>query len=74
MIQPEKSILEYLRRQTEFLGNPRPEEFVLPDYDGYGLVNVPATVLHHFGVPNVATPPLHPSVIGDALRRVAGTI
>ena len=66
----ERSILKHLRRHSTLLGQPVPDEFVLPDYDGFGLVNVPATVLRHFGVQNVTVPPLHSAVVGDVLEGV----
>jgi hypothetical protein len=43
-----------------------PKDFVLPSYDGHGLVNVSPTVLSHFGV-STATPILAKDAIGNYL-------
>lgn len=61
-------ILKHVRSRHTLTGIDLPGNFVLPNYEGYGLVNLPATVLRHFGVKGVATPPLAADAIGDTLK------
>ncbi len=63
-----QEILKRLRERRTLAGERLPDEFVLPAYEGYSLANVPATVLAHFGVSGVETPPLAPEVVGDELK------
>lgn len=63
-----QQILKRLRRAGSLGDTPLPDDFVLPAYGGYSLANVPATVLAHFGVSGVPTPPLAPEVVGDELK------
>jgi len=39
-----------------------PEEYLLPDYDGGSIANVPATVAALLGVPFEGLPPLRPQL------------
>ena len=38
-------------------GTPLPDEFVAPAYEGYSLANVAPTVVRHFGIGGIKTPP-----------------
>lgn len=52
---------------------PEDDGFVLPDYDGRSLANIPATVAALLGVPFAGAPPLRPEYtahLGDGVRRV----
>lgn len=61
-------ILKHLRSRRSLTGITLPDNFILPDYDGHGLVNVPASVLAHFGAVGTSTPPLAADTIGDTLK------
>jgi hypothetical protein len=61
-------ILKHLRSPRSLTGIDLPSNFVLPNYDGYGLSNVPASVLDHFGAGGTGTPPLAADAIGDTLK------
>ena len=45
-----------------------PSDFILPNYSGYGLGNVPATILRHFGITDISTPPLSEDIVGSGLK------
>lgn len=61
-------ILARLRANRTLAGEALPDRFVLPAYDGYSLLNVPATALAHFGVKGLPAPPLAPEVTGQELK------
>ena len=63
-----RQVLKRLLGVRTLAGEVLPEGFVLPAYDGYSLANVPATVLDHFGISGVPTPPLAPEAVGGQLK------
>ena len=63
-----QDILTRLRSGRALNGAPLPDGCLLPAYGGHSLVNIPATVLAHFNVPGLPTPPLPPEVTGDHLK------
>ena len=68
MTREQEKILARLRGPRVLAGQRIPDEFVLPNTDGYGLANVAATVLTHFGVSSLPTAPLAEEAIGESLE------
>ena len=66
-----QQILKRLRRAGSLGDTPLPDEFVAPAYEGYSLANVAPTVLRHFGIGGIRTPPLAAEVLGDELEGAA---
>jgi len=63
-----ETALKALRSTRSLCGQDLPSDFVMPDYSGRSLANVPATVLRHFGISDVSTPALAPELVGKELQ------
>ena len=63
-----EKILRRLKCQSTVGKMSLPSNSIFPNYSGYGLANVPATILRHFGITDLSTSPLAEDVLGSEFK------